>query len=318
MKKTILAVAVASLFATTAQAAAIYEADGLTVDVYGDAEVLLFNDTLKNSDKDNTIQIDDADFGFKMGYELANGMTVGGVVEFSGEGGTAQLGDTFIGASFANAGTVTMGKQATVYDDAGIGADYQFGFSDFYEQGKDSGYQVIKYQGDWDMFYGGVAYLLSTNDNTNSAESWVDGKIGARMAGFDLTAFYGKGDAATTADNTKDAPTVTVSQYTLELRYGFADVDLAATYASSDATNLATVADKRNSAGATVAWNINGGPTTVAAGYANTKFGDSSVNDYYANAAYRFTSNVNAYVELGGNNKDDSELGYAAGMQVSF
>lgn len=321
MKKTILALAVASLFATTAQAATVYQADGLTVGVFGDAEVLYFNDVKKDSDKDGIIMIDDADFGFEMGYELPNGVTVGGVVEFSGEDGMAKLGDVYIGASWENAGTLSMGKQATIYDDAGIGEDFQFGFSSFYEQGQDSGYQVIKYKGDWDTFYGGVAYLVSPEQNTTSAESWIDGNIGARMAGFDVTAFYGTGDVATTASTVKGAPTVTVSQYTLELRYAFTNVNLAATYAVSDTTNFAAVDEKGKSVGAAATWNINGGPTTVAAGFANTKnaeTSDESVNDYYVNAAYKFTSNVTAYAEFGGSNADDTELGYAAGMQVSF
>jgi len=39
---------------------------------------------------------------------------------------------------------------------------------------------------------------------------------------------------------------------------------------------------------------------------------------YYANVSYAFTGNVNTYVEVGGNDEDDTEVGYAAGVQVSF
>ncbi len=42
------------------------------------------------------------------------------------------------------------------------------------------------------------------------------------------------------------------------------------------------------------------------------------VNQYYANASYAFSDNVNTYFEIGGNDDDDTELGYVAGMAISF
>ena len=50
-----------------------------------------------------------------------------------------------------NFGTVTVGKQPLIFDDAGISEDYKFGF-DTYTNTLDAGNQVIKYKGDWDTF----------------------------------------------------------------------------------------------------------------------------------------------------------------------
>ena len=66
MKKTILAMAVAGLFATTAQAATVYDADGATVGLFGDADVQYYNGTAEDKSdgvNDGVIRIDDADFG---------------------------------------------------------------------------------------------------------------------------------------------------------------------------------------------------------------------------------------------------------------
>jgi len=337
MKKTILSVVVGALMVTTAQAAEMYQDEDVSVDIYGLLDVLYFNDTAKDSDEDGIIKIEDADFGFKLGYELDNGTVVGGVVEFSGAEGTSTLGDAYVEVMFVNAGTISMGKQPTIYDDAGIGNDYQFGATSFYEQGQDYGHQVIKYQYDSEMFYAGIAHLLSSEENVNNAESWTDGNVGVRMGGFDFTAFYGRGDAATTDDNSKGKPTASVEQYTLEARYNFENVIVAATYADIDARGSAfftededgeTVVDKIKDTGRHYGlagiWNIDGGNTTLGAAWFNSdnrnnsETVNKSQNDYFVNVSYAFSDYVNLYAEIGVDDGDNTEVGYATGMQVEF
>ena len=45
---------------------------------------------------------------------------------------------------------------------------------------------------------------------------------------------------------------------------------------------------------------------------------EDAIIEYFVNTSYTFNSNVNAYIELGGSDVDDTELGYPAGMQVTF
>ena len=61
MKKTILAIAITGLFAATAaQAATIYDTDGVKLNIYGDVEVQYYNDN--NKTHDAVISIDDCRF----------------------------------------------------------------------------------------------------------------------------------------------------------------------------------------------------------------------------------------------------------------
>jgi predicted porin len=314
MNKKILAIAISSLLATSAQAAMLYETDGTTVELYGDLEVLYLNDIAK-SDSDQVIHIDDADFGFKMHYDIGNGLQVGGVMEVSGEGGNVTLGDAFVGV-MGDFGELHIGKQATIYDDAGIGSDFQFGFESFYEQDVNSGYQVVKYTIDKGMFYGGIAYLMSTSKDVNTNESAIDGKIGVRVAGFDFTGFYGTADVTdVVGDTSSNTATHKVSNYTLEARYAIDALELAVTVAGTDDDNKS---ETGIAYGAAAVYSMD--KTTFAAGVATNDVADvdEDVMGYYVNAAYAFSGNVKAYVELGGSDADDTELGYAAGMQVTF
>ncbi|GLS92261.1 porin [Psychromonas marina] len=315
MKKTILALAVTGLFATTAQAATIYEADGVQVNVYGDIEVGFLNTT--SEDTDVVIHIDDADFGFGLGYDLGNGYTVGGVLEFSGEDGDVSLGDTFVGIKSDRTGTLTIGKQATIYDDAGIGNDYQFGFQNFYEQDKNSGFQVIKYKIDHGNVYGGIAYLMNTELEETTNEYAVDANFGFRVADFDFTVFYGQAEVTKVPNNTTDGlPTNTVSNYTVEGRYQLDALALALTVAGTDNGSD----DNSLSYGGSFAYaaeNNVGFGAGIAYSDMEATTGEGILG-YYVNLSYEFTSKVNTYIEVGGNDMDDTEVGYAAGVQVAF
>ncbi|WP_022940774.1 porin [Psychromonas hadalis] len=319
MKKTILAAVITTLFAATAHSATIYEQDGVQVDIYGDIEINFQKDIKKKADNGVYINVDDADFGFKLGYDLGNGLMVGGVLEISAEGDTVNLGDSYVGVMSDTYGTLTAGKQATIFDDAGIGADYQFGFGSFYDQ-KDSGRQVIKYKLDTGMFYGGIAYLMS--DTTGSADdvSVVDGKIGAYFAGFDLTAFFGVGDGfAKVAGVTLKDSSYSTTNMNFEARYNFSDFQIAAAYATSEQDAGTVSKITTDSIGLAATYSLD--KAQFAVGYAmfsNDVSGSDDVNNYYVNASYAFTSNVNTYVEIGGSDADNTDVGYALGMQVKF
>ena len=313
MKKTILATVLTSLFAaTTAHSAMMHDADGISVELYGEVELQYVND--KAEGEDAIIDIDEANFGVQAGYDINEDFTAIGVVSFDAsddddDTSNAVLDDAYVGFTSEKYGTLTIGQQVTIFDDAGIGSDKEFGLESFYEQ-TDNGEQVIKYTFDKDSVYGGVAYLLD-DDESDDGQSAIDGKIGVRFEGVDLTAFYGRGELVDGGD---------VTNLNLEARYTIGDVTLAGAYASVNSDD--ETAGDVDSFGLAATYQL--GKAQFATGWSLTDYdldsrnnGDK-MNSYFVNASYAFSSNVSSYVELGGDDSDDSELGYVAGMAVTF
>ena len=311
MKKTILATMLTSLFAVSAHSATVYDANGTTFDVYGDVEVQAKKGTADNSDK--VISIDDADFGFKVGYDIGNGVTAIGVVEINGEDGEDEdgdqvfnnsitLDDAYVGLSSAQWGTLTVGQQLTISDDIGVGNDYAFGISTSH-QSITEGKQVVKYTLDKGNYYGGISYLVNQAREADKVDS-IDAKLGARLDALDLTVYY---------TNT-DYNVYTSETVLLEARYAFADLELAASASSTDKYSNTTDA---TSFGLAAVYTVDKMAYSAAWSLVDEDTQDK-VNQYFVNAAYSFNSNVTAYVELAGDDTDDSEIGYAAGMAITF
>ncbi|WP_299667958.1 porin [uncultured Psychromonas sp.] len=312
MKKTILATIVTSLFAATAaHSATVYDANGMTFEVYGDVEVQArkgISETTAKDDTAKTINIDDSDFGFKVGYDIGHGFTAIGVVEVDGENDDNKLAmdDAYVGLSSAQWGTLTAGQQVTIADDQGIGNDYEFGIDNSSESYTD-GKQVVKYTLDKGNYYGGISYLVNTGAGADGNDS-LDAKLGARLGDLDLTVYYGNADKGA-----HDSETVV-----LEARYAFTDLELAASASSTD--NDSGVADA-TSFGLAAVYTVDKMAYSAAWSLVDTD-GVDDVNKYFVNAAYSFNSNVTAYLEVASNDEDlegnDSEIGYAAGMAITF
>lgn len=320
MKKTILATMLTSLFAVSAHSATVYDADGMTLDVYGDVEVQAGKSSADGSAK--MIRLDDADFGLQVGYKVGEDLTAIGVVSVTGESerteydedaagnveesktASLDLDDAYVGLSSAQWGTLTMGKQVTISDDIGIGNDFELGIESGYGGGYFDGRQVVKYTVDKGNYYGGVSYLLNTGDASDNVES-IDAKLGVRLDALDLTAYLGK----TTVGNTDSTSVILEGRYAIDALSLEATVGTTNGYADSDdLTNFGLAAvysmDKAFVSGG---WSIT-----------DTDTDDDQFNTYFANVGYAFNSNVTTYVEVGSNDKDDSEVGYYAGMAVSF
>ncbi|MEJ6078683.1 porin [Vibrio sp. 1-Bac 57] len=310
MKKTILATIVTSLFAATAaHSATVYDANGMTFEVYGDVEVQARKGTEDNAHK--TINIDDSDFGFKVGYDIGHGVTAIGVVEVDGENDDNKLtmDDAYVGLSSAKWGTLTAGQQVTIADDQGIGNDYEFGI-DNSSQSYTDGKQVVKYTLDKGNYYGGISYLVNTDTGADDFNS-LDAKLGARFGGLDLTVYYGNADTETSANVAYNSESVI-----LEARYAFEDLELAASAGSTD--NDSAQADL-TSFGLAAVYTVDKMAYSAAWSLVDTdSSGVDDVNKYFVNAAYSFNSSVTAYLEVAGDDTDDSEIGYAAGMAISF
>ncbi|WED20607.1 porin [Vibrio sp. JC009] len=313
MRKTILAVAVAGTVGSV-QAAEVYSLDGVTLNISGDVEVQYIK--TQSEDQDLELNVADGTFGFDIDYDLTEDVTFGAALDIEVDDATDDFerGDVYISAKYVQAHTLTLGSQSTIYSDAGIGDDYEFGFTAAVEDVDSSGNQVVKYKYDGgEMFYGGIAYLANQNttDTTNASGSdyVVDGKIGMRITDYDFTFYALQGE---TLDLDRDV-------YVLEARYNLGDTTLAAMYSNST-TEKADAADVDiDSVGLTATYS-DGGRMKYAAGWAyiddNSK--TETVNDFYVNATYTLTDDLKAYAEVGLTDESNTDTGYVVGMKASF
>lgn len=307
MKKSLIALAVLSA-AGSANAAEIYAMDGMTLDFSGEAEVQVIQS--QTPDSDVAVNIETATLTADANYEIGEEMAAGGLYEIDGKGSTANISKLYVYFELSPELTMSVGRQNTVLDDAGIGDDYAFGFSTYVDTAKvvTKGDQVVKYAYDGgEVFYGSLAYLM--NKNSISGDYQVDGKVGARMGDFDYTLFLAQSETAT----------LTANSYTLEARYALGDFTIAGTYGASS-TEQASAADRDQSIFGLAASFDDGGRWTYAAGWANVDDDAQTdkVNDVYVNATYWITDNVNAYAEVGFSDDDNQDTGYVIGMDVNF
>ena len=329
MKKTLLAISVASLFATSAVSATeIYNQDGTKVQISGKLDVQYINGMVKdkapNNELDNVIKVDDAEFGFTLSHELDNGMTVGGVLKFEAANGAnaATATDAYIGVKFAEMGTLSAGYQVTIYDDAGIGTDYEFGPGAHYEQTETGGQQVVKYKFDNDAFYAGVAYMLNNSTAASDDVSVIDGNVGMRFGAFDLAVFAGtlsaddhinkKGQRSGDMFRTSLQGTFAISEtLTAGLSYEYADNEFYETSGFGGASIE----------WAPSAWKYSAGLFSVEEkkqDFGLKKVVKESEIAGYINSTYSFSDNVSVYAEVGLSDADDKEVGYVAGMIATF
>ncbi|MDG3088244.1 porin [Vibrio hannami] len=311
MKKSLLSLAVVTMFASSANAAEVYALDGVTVDVSGDVEINYF----KSQDKalDPELQVAEGNFGFNLNYEMTEDFSVGGVVDFDANNETDDVtrGDVYLSLNFTNVHTVTFGVQPTILDDAGIGDDFEFGFTSYVDNLDSSGDQVIKYKYDGgEVFYAGIAFSDHKNeDNFTPGDYELDGNIGARLDEVELTLYLVNAEI-----NGEDE-----RAYVLEGRYVLGDINFAATYATSKAENTGEPDTDIDMFGLTASYS-RGDRFTYAAGWANIDNSDNSdrINDLYVNVAFDLSDQVQAYAELGFTDEDNTDTGYVVGMSASF
>ncbi|WP_117233254.1 porin [Vibrio maerlii] len=312
MKKTLLALAVVTA-ATSAQAVEIFNQDGVTVGLHGDIEVVYKNETTRSSFQQ---EIQDADFGFDTRYMINDEFTVGAYWEFDGSKHTNAVdtknGDQFVALYSQTYGSIKFGRLCTAIDDAGIGSDYQYGISSFF----DTNYspcddEAVRYDYDNGSFYVTAGMIQDKVDsdgkNVNASDdTYYDGKIGYRVADFDFTAFYGSADNA--------AKDVVMG---FEGRFGgIENVNLALAYYNADKDNF----NNANNDTIAVSADYTMGLWSFAAGYSTSDHDVSALDkdSWYLNTGYGIAPNTKVYAELGGDDQDDSDLAFAIGAKAEF
>ena len=313
MKKTLLALSVFAA-ATSAQAFELYNQDGVTVDMGGDIEVVYMQGLQKGDDFQQEIQ--DADVKFDVRYAMTDSVQFGAFFELQDTG--TKPGDTYVAVYTETMGSLKVGQLCTALDDAGIGADYQYGMTTFFGGADGREFcldEAVRYDIDTGSFYATVAMAQDkTNFNGGDANApaigknalYIDTRMGYRVADFDFTVLGG-----TTETDAKKTETLLGA----EVRYaGVENLSLAAAYYSMDY-------DKETSNTVALAAEYQLDVVALAAGYS---FSSSDVkttedlNTWYVNAGYPIAPNTTAYVEVGGDDKENNQTGLAIGVKAEF
>ncbi|MGC6377960.1 porin [Bisgaard Taxon 45] len=179
MKKTIVALAVAAVAATSANAATVYNQDGTKVDVNGSVRLLLKKEKNKRGDLvDNGSRV-----SFKASHDLGEGLSALGYAElrFSKDvededghvvkqpiGNQVHAKRLYAGFAYEGLGTLTFGNQLTIGDDVGV-SDYTYFNSGINDVLITSGQKAINFKSaDFNGFTFGGAYVFSGDANKNA------------------------------------------------------------------------------------------------------------------------------------------------------
>ncbi|MGR5360978.1 porin [Vibrio mediterranei] len=316
MKKTLVALSVLAA-AGSAQAIEIYNQDKVSVNLTGDIEVVYLKGVEDGSEFQQEIQ--DADFGFDTRYAINDDLQFGGFWEFKGSSTDPKTGNVYVALYSNTVGSIKFGRLDSMLDDAGIGSDYQFGINSFFSNGSPFGAdESVRYDIDKGNFYGGVAYKQDKNKNAGLGEDghMVDAKVGARVADFDFTGFYGQADFKGAGADVSDLPLVTgegkETFWALEGRWsGVENLNLALGYYNIKLDPKATEALTQQTYGLAADYTI--GKVIIAAGVSQSDYDkalavsststdtwDKQTN-WYLNAGYALAPGATAYVEVGAN-----------------
>ncbi|OBW91384.1 membrane protein [Gallibacterium genomosp. 3] len=192
MKKTLVALAVAALAATSANAAVVYNQDGSKVEVGGSFRVLLN----KNSDQRADLRNVGSRVIIKGTQDLGDGYSALANLEmrFDGNGkeefNSIEAKRVFAGFAKDGVGTLTFGNQLTNLDDVAV-SDYTYDLGGI-KQTATSGSKVVKFRSaDFSGFSFGLDYIFGQEDKDQyNADS-----------GFGVSAFYTAALAADTKLN---------------------------------------------------------------------------------------------------------------------
>ena len=327
MKKTLLALAVMAAAGSAQAGIEVYNNEGVTVNLKGDIEVVYKQAIAANSEFKQEIQ--DADFGFDVRYAINDDLQFGGYWEFdgasndvtAGKSSTTNVGDVYVALYSQSMGSIKVGRTCGMLDDAGVANDYQFGITSFFNNSSSfCTDEMIRYDIDKGNIYAGASYAQDKNENTLMGKdgNYFDAKIGGRVAGFDIRAYFA-------AAELKKSTEVDETLWALEAVYsGVENLNVGIGYYALN-HDIQGGADKdSDSLALGVDYTIE--KTTLSVGYSLSDEDGAAdkTNSWFVNAGYALAPNTTAYVEVGGNDaKDkttgqDTDTGVALGVKASF
>lgn len=184
MKKTLVALAVAAVAATSANAAVVYNQDGTKVEVGGQFRVLMTKYTGEHADLKNpgsrVIIRGTQDLGD--GYSALANLEVRFDKNDTDSFSDIEAKRVYAGFAKEGVGTLTFGKQLTNLDDVAV-SDYTYDLGGV-KQTKNSANKVAKFRSaDFAGFSFGLDYIFADDSNKNTNED----NLGR---GFGVSAFY--------------------------------------------------------------------------------------------------------------------------------
>lgn len=309
MKKLVLASAiVAASVAGAANAATIYEKNGLIYKMKGDWQIQLRQDA--GDDQNLDVEFDDLEIKNSIAYDLGNGLTAFGQLDFGfkddaeGKRDGSKLEEAYVGLAYENV-ALSIGERDFGSDEFGVEAAYENTLS---EDGFDSqgthGNDVVRL----DAAFGAVNVIASV-ELESDGESSADGEVFDLFASTELNNLQ-LAAAYQTMKATPDADSV--DTWGVSAMYDAGMVEVGADFSAIEDT-----ADQANIV-AKVAVNKS---TKVAIGATNIEpeVGDD-VTEWYANVTYKFPTqkNVSVFAEIADTDEDNVDAGFLTGMRIKF
>ncbi|HDR1039131.1 porin [Pasteurella multocida] len=256
MKKTIVALAVAAVAATSANAATVYNQDGTKVDVNGSVRLLL----KKEKDERGDLVDNGSRVSFKASHDLGEGLSALAYAELRfSKNVTVQVKDPqtqqvvreydveklgnnvhvkrlYAGFAYEGLGTLTFGNQLTIGDDVGV-SDYTY-FLGGINNLLSSGEKAINFKSaEFNGFTFGGAYVFSADADKQAPR---DGR------GFVVAGLYNRkmGDVGFALEAGYSQKYVTVAKQEKEKAFmvgtelSYAGLAVGVDYAQSKVTNV--------------------------------------------------------------------------------
>ncbi|WP_432463360.1 porin [Agarivorans sp. QJM3NY_33] len=336
MKKTILAVAIPALFAASAQAANVYDADGVSADVYGRMQFDIRDEQNKDAndnllDGTDTNGVGSARMGFNARSEIAPG--IAGVAKGEWQIAAENSDDSkfkarhlYAGFDFDDAGTVVFGQTDTAFyksvEATDVWNSYGYSAFNYVEDGRQEG-QII-YNGEFGGFYVGASYQfkddaftvdLGTPNNSNEVttaaklDSSYATTIGYNFADLGL-AVYGGYHKEKFANADKE-------NYALSAAYTLNDLYLGAVYAATDLEGAKLQGYDLVATYDIDAVKLFGGYTAQEAKGSISAQGDT-VDEFTLGVQYSFNSNMKTWAEYKADSIDGKEDLWTIAVQYNF
>lgn len=193
MKKTLVALAVAAVAATSANAAVVYNQDGTKIDVGGQVRLLLTKDKNERAD----LKYGSSRIHAKVNQDLGDGYSALGHLEIGLKGDQNNVTVRRVYAGFAKEGVgqLTFGRQLTNLDDVGV-SDYTYDLGGVNTTVTEANKDIRFRSADFAGFQFGLDYYFG-NPNTEDAL----GNTYNDNSGFGVSAFYTVNVANDTALN---------------------------------------------------------------------------------------------------------------------
>ncbi|PJG84516.1 porin [Conservatibacter flavescens] len=346
MKKTLVALAVAAVAATSANAATVYEADGTKVELGG--SLRLFLGKLGKDERGDLLN-DKSRLILKASQDLGDGFkALGGFeIRFDNVNGSSdkyKFGDPrtdklYAGFAHSDVGTVTFGRQATTGDEVDLANNAHI-IGDGNNNLNTSGKKVAKFRSaEWQGFSFGADYVFGQANKNALVHGETKYGYGASLFYsrelaqdflFDFAAGYTKVKTDVGAGNVR--PTQTFGsdvQWRAATKFTYGPASLGAEYGQGQLKEGGVKTEENRNLIVSLKYHVNE-PIAVYTQWLNDRTKDlvnntkETKNTIVAGVGYRLHKNVLTYVEYGytrtkeNDQSAERDNAFGVGLRVFF